>query len=264
MLFVDGKALGIVEAKKEGSTSSASPNRASATLRRKTSFPRSGPTPCPLPTNPPASKPCSATSATPTRAHARCSPSTPPNTSTNRSSNQRRSALVSKTSPATTLITDPLRDCQVEAITKLEQSLASNKPRALIQMATGAGKTYTVVTLAYRLINTPGRVFILLVDRGNRHRRQMNSAPTKHQTTADSLTSSTTSNSSAPLASMTPAASPSPPSSASTPNSATTTSLMMRPTKYLSSKVGRKHHKEPSRQLQPAHPHRNLRCRRGR
>jgi type I restriction enzyme R subunit len=36
-----------------------------------------------------------------------------------------------------------LRQCQVDAITGLEASLADDSPRALIQMATGAGKTFT-------------------------------------------------------------------------------------------------------------------------
>ena len=49
------------------------------------------------------------------------------------------------------LKTEGLRVCQVEAITNLEQSLAENRPRSLIQMATGSGKTYTMVTEAYRL-----------------------------------------------------------------------------------------------------------------
>lgn len=37
------------------------------------------------------------------------------------------------------------RDCQIEAILNLEKSFADNKPHALIQMATGAGKTYTAL-----------------------------------------------------------------------------------------------------------------------
>ena len=41
------------------------------------------------------------------------------------------------------LVKTGMRDCQVEAITHLEQSFATAHPRALIQMATGAGKTYT-------------------------------------------------------------------------------------------------------------------------
>ena len=39
-----------------------------------------------------------------------------------------------------------LRDCQVSAVTGLEKSLAQNKPRALVHMATGAGKTFTAIT----------------------------------------------------------------------------------------------------------------------
>ena len=44
------------------------------------------------------------------------------------------------------------RDCQSRAITRLEESFADNRPRALMQMATGAGKTYIAVTAAYRLL----------------------------------------------------------------------------------------------------------------
>ncbi len=39
-----------------------------------------------------------------------------------------------------------LRDCQTRAITCLEQSFKENRPRALIQMATGSGKTFTAIT----------------------------------------------------------------------------------------------------------------------
>ncbi|MCX6964989.1 MAG: DEAD/DEAH box helicase family protein [Verrucomicrobia bacterium] len=45
-----------------------------------------------------------------------------------------------------------LRQCQVEAVTRLEASLRSAKPRALIQMATGSGKTFTAITSIYRLL----------------------------------------------------------------------------------------------------------------
>src|SRR3954468_17854365 len=41
---------------------------------------------------------------------------------------------------------------QIESIKNLETSLAANRPRALIQMATGSGKTYTAVNFCYRLI----------------------------------------------------------------------------------------------------------------
>lgn len=47
---------------------------------------------------------------------------------------------------------DGLRDCQVNAITGLEKSFKENKPRSLIQMATGSGKTFTAITSVYRLL----------------------------------------------------------------------------------------------------------------
>lgn len=72
-------------------------------------------------------------------------------------------------------VTTGLRDCQIEAITKLERSLALNKPRALIQMATGSGKTYTAVSSIYRLIKFAGAKRVLfLVDRANLARQTLN------------------------------------------------------------------------------------------
>lgn len=44
------------------------------------------------------------------------------------------------------------RQCQVNAIKNLDQSFAENRPKALVQMATGAGKTFTAITAAYRLL----------------------------------------------------------------------------------------------------------------
>jgi type I restriction enzyme R subunit len=67
-----------------------------------------------------------------------------------------------------------LRDCQVEAITNLEQSLAANRPRALVQMATGSGKTYTAVSSIERLIRYGGAKRVLfLVDRANLGRQTL-------------------------------------------------------------------------------------------
>ena len=69
---------------------------------------------------------------------------------------------------AHTLVTNNMRNCQIEAITNLEQSFASAKLRALIQMATGAGKTYTACAFIYRLIKYTGaRRVLFLVDRAN-------------------------------------------------------------------------------------------------
>ncbi|MBY6109972.1 DEAD/DEAH box helicase family protein [Halomonas sp. DP1Y21-3] len=66
------------------------------------------------------------------------------------------------------LETSGLRDCQVEAIQGLERSLAEDRPRALIQLATGAGKTFTACSFSWRLIKHAGAKRILfLVDRNN-------------------------------------------------------------------------------------------------
>jgi type I restriction enzyme R subunit len=67
------------------------------------------------------------------------------------------------------LDTAPLRPAQITAITGIEKSLADQHfDRSLVQMATGAGKTYTAVTEAYRLLKWGGFHRILfLVDRNN-------------------------------------------------------------------------------------------------
>ncbi len=44
------------------------------------------------------------------------------------------------------------RKCQITAIKNLDASFADNRPKALVQMATGAGKTFTAITAAYRLL----------------------------------------------------------------------------------------------------------------
>lgn len=67
-----------------------------------------------------------------------------------------------------------LWSCQSLAIKNLEQSLSENRQRALIQMATGSGKTFTAVTFVYRLIKHANATRILfLVDRDNLGRQAM-------------------------------------------------------------------------------------------
>ena len=48
--------------------------------------------------------------------------------------------------------TTGFRECQKIAIRNLDQSFAESKPKALVQMATGAGKTFTAITEVYRLL----------------------------------------------------------------------------------------------------------------
>jgi len=66
------------------------------------------------------------------------------------------------------LKTEGLWPAQVIAIANLETSLAQDRPRALIQMATGSGKTFTAINFIYRLVKFCGaRRVLFLVDRGN-------------------------------------------------------------------------------------------------
>jgi len=66
------------------------------------------------------------------------------------------------------LIKEGLRDCQIEALENLERSFAEARPRALIQMASGSGKTYTAISFIYRLIKFANAKRILfVVDRSN-------------------------------------------------------------------------------------------------
>jgi len=61
-----------------------------------------------------------------------------------------------------------LRDCQITAIENLEQSFRDDRPRALVQMATGSGKTYTAITSVYRLLkHADAKRILFLVDTKN-------------------------------------------------------------------------------------------------
>ncbi|WP_217915056.1 type I restriction-modification enzyme R subunit C-terminal domain-containing protein [Miltoncostaea marina] len=63
---------------------------------------------------------------------------------------------------------------QARAIRNLEESLVAGRPRALIQMATGSGKTFTAANIAYRLIkHADARRILFLVDRANLGRQTL-------------------------------------------------------------------------------------------
>lgn len=66
------------------------------------------------------------------------------------------------------LETDGFRPAQIKAIKNLESSFKQNKPRALIQMATGAGKTFTAASFIYRLLKfAKANRILFLVDTKN-------------------------------------------------------------------------------------------------
>ena len=66
------------------------------------------------------------------------------------------------------------RRCQITAINNLEKSFGENRLRALIQMATGAGKTYTAITAIYRLLKfCSAKRILFLVDTKNLGKQAM-------------------------------------------------------------------------------------------
>lgn len=66
------------------------------------------------------------------------------------------------------LAPDGLRSCQYEAITNLEASFKDGNRRALMVLATGSGKTFTACMLIYRMLAyTPMKRVLFLVDRTN-------------------------------------------------------------------------------------------------
>jgi type I restriction enzyme, R subunit len=61
-----------------------------------------------------------------------------------------------------------MRDCQIRAINNLDKSFKINHPKALIQMATGSGKTFTAITFIYRLLKyTNAKRILFVVDTKN-------------------------------------------------------------------------------------------------
>jgi type I restriction enzyme R subunit len=72
------------------------------------------------------------------------------------------------------LFTEGLRPAQITAIRNLEISFADERPRALIQMASGGGKTYTACNFIYRLVKHAGARRVLFpVDRSNLGRQTL-------------------------------------------------------------------------------------------
>lgn len=81
---------------------------------------------------------------------------------------KKRKPLRSRLLDLPDLPTQGLRDCQITAVTNLECSLKKNRPRALIQMATGSGKTFTAITAIYRLLKyADAKRVLFLVDTKN-------------------------------------------------------------------------------------------------
>jgi type I restriction enzyme R subunit len=177
LLYVDGQALGVVEAKKEGSTLTGFEGQ---TAKYSEGLPDSLPAPKrPLPFG-------YQSTGVETRFTNLLEPDA---ASRNVFSFHRPEALAEwlrdeLAEPNSTvkgrvrqvprLAEEGLRPAQIMAIKNLEVSLGQGKPRALIQMASGGGKTFTACNFIYRLIKYAGaRRVLFLVDRSNLGRQTL-------------------------------------------------------------------------------------------
>jgi type I restriction enzyme R subunit len=173
ILFVDGKALGIVEAKKEGTTLSAVAEQSARYTAAHNWIPQRWADPLPFTYESTGIETNFRDQRDPdSRSRPVFAFHTPEHLL---ELVQQPDTLRARLRQFPALNTAPLRECQIDAVTSLEKSLAANRPRALIQMATGSGKTFTAVTQAYRLIKHAGaRRILFLVDRGNLGRQTVN------------------------------------------------------------------------------------------
>src|SRR5215207_7631734 len=172
MLFVDGESVGVIEAKKEGTTLSGVDTQSQKYLEGLPDHVQRVQTPLPLAYESTGIETVVRDIRDPDYRSRRVFWFHQPHTLVEwaRQSVTLRARL-NKMPP---LITEGLRNCQVEAITGLELSLAENRPRSLIQMATGSGKTHTAVSFTYRLVKHAGAKRVLfLVDRSNLGRQTL-------------------------------------------------------------------------------------------
>ncbi|MCX8133299.1 MAG: DEAD/DEAH box helicase family protein [Roseococcus sp.] len=167
LLFLDGRASGVLEAKPEGTTLIGVVNQG-------VDYTRAAPARYPAWADPLPFFYVSTGTETlfqdardplprPRRVFA------PHRPETLRATLQAGSSLRARLSQLPPLDAARLRPCQAEAIAGVEASLAAGKPRALVSMATGAGKTYTACALTHRLLSPPARMrrVMFLVDRAN-------------------------------------------------------------------------------------------------
>lgn len=166
MLFVDGKACGVIEAKKEGVALSGIENQSQKYAKHLPSTTRYWQLPLPFiyETN---SEEIFFTDSRDINACSRRIFSFHKPETLFELLNQ-KDTLRNNLKRLPELNKEGLRACQVEAIEGLEKSLANNCRRSLIHMATGAGKTFTACNFVYRLLKYANANRVLfLVDRNN-------------------------------------------------------------------------------------------------
>jgi len=166
LLFVDRKAVGVIEAKPEGTTLSGVAEQSGRYL---VGFPESIPhvdTPLPFAYESTGTETLFRDMRDPDSRSRRVFFFHRPETF--REWLKQKETLRARLKNLPSLSTRGFWECQIEAISNLELSLASEKPRALIQMATGSGKTFTAVSFIYRLIKfAEAKRVLFLVDRSN-------------------------------------------------------------------------------------------------
>jgi type I restriction enzyme R subunit len=182
LLYVDGKAAGVIEAKKEGVTLTGVETQSDKYIKGlPEGLPRWG---NPLPfsyqttgaetrfTNgldpQPRSRPVFAFHKPEMLAEWLAYKIEAPTQTSAHAAAQPNSTFLTRLQSMPELKVEGLWPAQITAIKNLEVSLKENRPRALIQMATGSGKTFTSISFIYRLIKFAGaRRILFLVDRGN-------------------------------------------------------------------------------------------------
>lgn len=143
MLFVDGRAVGVVEAKKAGTPLSGVDTQSQKYLEGLPPYVQTVQTPLPFAYESTGVETVFRDVRDPDYRSRRLFWFHRPETLMEWA--RQRDTLRARLREMPPLVTRGLRECQVEVITGLEDSLADNRPRSLIQMATGSGKTYTAV-----------------------------------------------------------------------------------------------------------------------
>ena len=171
LLFVDGSAVGVIEAKPEGTTLSGVSDQTEKYLRGVPLLLPSHQNPYPLATKAQGLKPFSGIYAIQTPAPAAFLLSTSQRPCYSGSGSNKHCDTISKRYPYWRVKDYGLSN---RSDRQSGEVICRARPRALIQMATGSGKTYTAVSFVYRLIKRAKAERILfLVDRSNLGRQTL-------------------------------------------------------------------------------------------
>lgn len=172
LLFVDGKAAGVIEAKKAGISLSGIESQSGGYSDSLPEYVKNWHTPLPFVYESNGSETFFTDRRDPKPAARPVFSFHQPQTL--KASLEQGSSLRQRLRDLPLLERGSLRECQFNAIASLEQSFYESRPRALIQLATGAGKTYTACNFTYRLLRyAKAKRILFLVDRNNLGRQTL-------------------------------------------------------------------------------------------